>query len=105
MFKLRAGHLALALLYCILRYVADVHGTRDPGLIEHRKLLAQYCEKGTTRLMEWDGEHRVPIRTKDVLALVRHIRDIASETGLNRSPIQKHRLYKSTRKVNRTTNI
>jgi predicted esterase len=59
-----------------------VHGTRDPGLLEHRKLLAQYCEDGTARLMEWDGEHRVPIRTNDVLALVGQIWDIAYETGV-----------------------
>lgn len=70
------------LLYHVLRYVVDVHGTRDPGLVQHRKLLAQYCEEGTTRLMEWDGDHRVPIKTKDVLALVRNIWDVAFETGL-----------------------
>lgn len=59
-----------------------VHGTRDPGLVEHRKLLAQYCEAGTARLMEWEGEHRVPIKTRDVGALVGRIWDVAGETGV-----------------------
>jgi predicted esterase len=59
-----------------------VHGTLDVGLHEHRKLLIQYSEKGTTRVMEWEGNHRVPIKTKDVMALVQHIWDLAYETGI-----------------------
>ncbi|EED22660.1 conserved hypothetical protein [Talaromyces stipitatus ATCC 10500] len=59
-----------------------VHGTQDAGLNEHRKLLSQYCEEGTARLMEWEGNHRVPIKTKDAIALVQNIWDIAYETGI-----------------------
>lgn len=59
-----------------------VHGTLDVGLNEHRKLLTQYCEESSTKLMEWEGNHRVPIKTKDVLALVRNIWDVAYETGV-----------------------
>lgn len=59
-----------------------VHGTLDVGLDEHRKLLTQYCEEGTARLMEWEGNHRVPIKSKDVLALVANIWDVAYETGV-----------------------
>lgn len=59
-----------------------VHGTLDVGLNEHRKLLTQYCEECTAKLMEWEGNHRVPIKTKDVLALVRNIWDVAYETGV-----------------------
>ena len=58
-----------------------VHGTQDPGLLEHRKLLTQYCGNGTARLMEWDGDHRVPIKTQDVLLLVGYIFDVAYKTG------------------------
>jgi len=58
-----------------------VHGTQDPGLLEHRKLFTQYCRNGTARLMEWDGDHRVPIKTQDVLLLVGYIFDVAYETG------------------------
>jgi hypothetical protein len=59
-----------------------VHGLRDPGLPLHRKLLEECCRKETTRLMEWDGDHRVPIKTKDVADLVQHILAMASEAGV-----------------------
>ncbi len=60
------------------------HGMRDQGLHLHRQLLERYCEKGTTRLIQWDGDHRVPIKKKDVAALVESILDIARETGVLR---------------------
>ncbi|KAL1959045.1 hypothetical protein VTO42DRAFT_3286 [Malbranchea cinnamomea] len=59
-----------------------VHGLRDPGLPLHRQLLERYCEKGTTRLVEWDGGHRVPIKTHDVEAVVKQIIEVAVETGV-----------------------
>ncbi|KDN68945.1 putative citrinin biosynthesis oxydoreductase CtnB [Colletotrichum sublineola] len=59
-----------------------VHGLQDPGLPEHRKLLSLSCRSTTTKLMEWNGDHRVPIKTPDVLALMNHIREVACETGV-----------------------
>ncbi|CRG92019.1 hypothetical protein PISL3812_09073 [Talaromyces islandicus] len=59
-----------------------VHGTRDPGLANHRRLLADYCQPGTTRLVEWDGDHRVVIRPPDVAAVVDAIVALARETGV-----------------------
>jgi predicted esterase len=59
-----------------------VHGLRDAGLSLHRKLLAECCEDGSTRLMEWEGDHRVPIKTKDVSVLVQHILTLTIETGI-----------------------
>ena len=56
-----------------------VHGMRDKGLELHRQLLEQYCEDGSARLVEWDGDHRVPIKKKDVAAVVDQIRDVARE--------------------------
>ena len=56
-----------------------VHGTRDPGLVLHRQLLEQYCEAGSAKLVEWDGNHRIPIKKKDVAAVVDQIRDVARE--------------------------
>lgn len=56
-----------------------VHGMRDPGLDQHKQLL-QYCEKGSTRLIIWDGEHRVPIKGTDVANIVREMVAIAKET-------------------------
>lgn len=59
-----------------------VHGLRDPGLECHRQLLLQYCEGDeSTRLVEWDGNHRVPIKNTEVAAVVRQILDVAREVG------------------------
>lgn len=59
-----------------------VHGLRDPGLSYHRQLLEQYCAKGTARLVTWDGEHRVPIKTHDVDPIVKQILEVAEQTGV-----------------------
>ena len=56
-----------------------VHGMRDPGLRFHEQLLDHHCEEGTARLVEWDGDHRVPIKKKDVAAVVNEIREVARE--------------------------
>ncbi|KAL4953388.1 serine hydrolase FSH [Aspergillus filifer] len=58
-----------------------VHGLKDPGLPLHRDLLEYGCKYGSTRLIEWDGGHRVPIRSQDVKAVVDAILDVAQETG------------------------
>ncbi|KAI5241782.1 hypothetical protein E4T42_07913 [Aureobasidium subglaciale] len=50
-----------------------VHGLQDPGLVLHRNLLEQFCERSVTRLVEWAGPHRLPIKTADVEAVVREI--------------------------------
>lgn len=59
-----------------------VHGRQDPGLDQHRRLLRECCEQGSARLLEWDGNHRVPIKTKDVERLVEEIVAIASQAGV-----------------------
>ena len=59
-----------------------VHGLKDPGLHLHRRLMNQYCDPESTRLVEWDGEHRVPIKKTDVEAVVEKILDLAKETGV-----------------------
>ena len=59
-----------------------VHGRQDQGLHLHKQLLEQYCEIGSTRLVEWDGDHRVPVKTKDVAAIVEEIFDVGRETGV-----------------------
>lgn len=57
-----------------------VHGLRDPGLEQHRMLMDKYCETGSADLVEWDGEHRLPIKSGDVDAVVRGILDLAERT-------------------------
>jgi hypothetical protein len=68
---------------CVLKIpTVHVHGTRDAGLELHRQLLNYYCEKESARLIEWDGDHRVPIKSKDVAAVVEQILNVAKETGV-----------------------
>ncbi|CEN60992.1 hypothetical protein ASPCAL07662 [Aspergillus calidoustus] len=61
-----------------------VHGTKDPGLPLHRELLEYGCEEGSARVVEWEGEHRVPIRSGDVLAVVEEVLGVAREVGVLR---------------------
>lgn len=58
-----------------------VHGLNDAGISLHRDLLHQYCDASTARLVEWDGDHRVPIKTGDVAAVVAEVLVVACETG------------------------
>ncbi|GME49737.1 hypothetical protein M1830_009015 [Neofusicoccum parvum] len=59
-----------------------VHGLTDPGLELHRQLLEQSCQKGSTRLVQWDGNHRLPIKTGDTMAVVQAVLEMAAETGV-----------------------
>lgn len=59
-----------------------VHGLQDPGLDMHRALLKDYCKTGTTRLVEWDGGHRLPIQAADVEKVAAGILAMASETNV-----------------------
>ena len=58
-----------------------VHGLQDPGLPLHRHLLQNYCSR-SARLVEWEGRHSVPIKTKDVTPLVQEILRMAKETAI-----------------------
>lgn len=59
-----------------------VHGLTDPGLHLHRRLLDQYCEgDDARRVIEWEGEHRVPIKSKDVERIVEEIMKVGKETS------------------------
>jgi pimeloyl-ACP methyl ester carboxylesterase len=59
-----------------------VHGLRDSRLEMHRHLLREWCQPGTTRLVEWDGNHRVPIKSQDVSAVVAEVMQVATSLGL-----------------------
>ena len=58
-----------------------VHGMRDPGLDLHRQLLDEFCDLDSTRLIEWDGDHRVPLKAHDVSLVACQIRELARQTG------------------------
>ena len=57
-----------------------LHGLYDVGLEAHRKLRNECFDLGSTTLLEWDGDHRVPIKTKDVAPLIEKILLLAWET-------------------------
>ncbi|WPG98041.1 Hypothetical protein R9X50_00082500 [Acrodontium crateriforme] len=59
-----------------------VHGLVDDGLHLHRKLLKQYHDPTTSTLIEWEGDHRVPIKKVDVDRITREIYRIAREQGI-----------------------
>lgn len=59
-----------------------VHRRRDQGLSLHRRLLELYCERGSTGLVEWDSERRVPIKTGDAAAVVEMMLEVGRETGV-----------------------
>ena len=59
-----------------------VHGRQDAGLHLHERLLQQYCGKGTARLIEWDGDHRVPLKTKQIVVIMKQITGTGRETGV-----------------------
>ncbi|KAB5511707.1 serine hydrolase FSH [Coniochaeta sp. 2T2.1] len=59
-----------------------VHGLQDPGLERHRQLEALYCKTGTTTVVEWNGDHRIPIKTPDVEQVVSRVLDLGRETGV-----------------------
>ncbi|KAH8879032.1 hypothetical protein GQ53DRAFT_800391 [Thozetella sp. PMI_491] len=57
-----------------------VHGLRDPGIDFHRLMRESWCERDSTRLLEWDGGHRMPIKGADVTRLAEHILAVARDT-------------------------
>lgn len=59
-----------------------LHGMADPGLHLHRRLYDEYCEEGSKTLLEWDGAHRIPIKSKDVEPVVAAVYDIAEQNGV-----------------------
>lgn len=59
-----------------------VHGLRDPGLGLHQQLLSEMCGADCARLVDWDGDHRVPVRSKDVEAIIVEILAMANRLGL-----------------------
>lgn len=58
-----------------------VHGLTDPGLHLHQELYEQYMDPACTRLVQWDGAHRVVLKGTDVQPVVDAILAVAKETG------------------------
>jgi hypothetical protein len=60
-----------------------VHGLRDPGLERHLVLFEDFCDSETRKVVEWDGDHRVPLKYKDVSLVAEKISELARKTGLD----------------------
>jgi len=59
-----------------------VHGLRDDGIELHRHLFRYFCDENSRTLVEWDGDHRLPLKFKDVSPVVNQIRELARQTGV-----------------------
>lgn len=59
-----------------------VHGLLDDNIDLHRQLLYECCERGSAELVEWQGGHRVMVKSKDVRAVVARVLAMAQEAGV-----------------------
>lgn len=59
-----------------------IHGLRDPGLSLHRQLYDAHFQQRSASVLEWEGDHRLPIKSKDVEAVVDQICLLAREVGI-----------------------
>ncbi|RDW63799.1 hypothetical protein BP6252_11344 [Coleophoma cylindrospora] len=59
-----------------------VHGLEDEGIELHRHLFRDFCDESTRTLVEWDGNHRVPLKFKEVSWIVNQIRELDKATSL-----------------------
>ncbi|EKG22271.1 hypothetical protein MPH_00450 [Macrophomina phaseolina MS6] len=59
-----------------------VHGLKDQGLHLHRQLYEKYCSEDSRELLEWDGDHRVPVKTSDVQRFVDKMLLVVRKAGI-----------------------
>ncbi|KAK7729434.1 hypothetical protein SLS57_001919 [Botryosphaeria dothidea] len=59
-----------------------VHGLKDQGLHLHRDLYQKYCSEEPKELLEWDGDHRVPVKTSDTQRFVDKMLLVARKAGI-----------------------
>ncbi|KAI0862082.1 serine hydrolase FSH [Xylaria cubensis] len=59
-----------------------VHGLTDPGLHLHQDLFERYTDPACTKLVQWDGGHRVVLKGTDVQPVVDAIIEVAKETNV-----------------------
>lgn len=76
-FKFEGEHDAVLRLPTI-----HVHGMKDAGLHLHRRMLEKYCDPSSVTLVEWDGDHRVPLKKADVERVVEAVLKVADQEGV-----------------------
>ena len=66
--------------FCRWLPAVHVHGRQEQVLHLRDRLLLQYCGKCTTRVVEWDGHPRVPVKLEDVAIVVEQTIAVGRET-------------------------
>lgn len=57
-----------------------VHGLHDPGLALHRKFAQRYFHPDRRTVLEWEGGHRMPVKSKYADALAEITLETAQAT-------------------------
>ena len=60
-----------------------VHGLQDPGLQQHREMRNLWFAPRSAKLVQWDGDRRLPIKPADVDEVLAKIYDLAEEAGID----------------------
>lgn len=54
-----------------------VHGLKDKWLEGHKRLLEEVCKNENARLVEWDGDHRLPVKSEDLTRVLEAVLDVS----------------------------
>ncbi|KAF2464417.1 uncharacterized protein BDR25DRAFT_296814 [Lindgomyces ingoldianus] len=65
---------------CIQRPTLHVIGRNDEWALSQRRLYEKYCSEASRNLIEWDGEHRIPIEPALTSTICEKILAIAGKT-------------------------
>lgn len=72
-----------------------VHGLQDVGIELHRDLLKYFTSPSHTKLVEWDGAHRIPFRSADAQETTEAMLEIANaqDTPAENAPAAEKSLF------------
>lgn len=59
-----------------------VHGLQDPGVYLHRRLNEHYTAGNAVEIVEWDGGHRVPLKSDDIRKTAEALLRTAKRAGV-----------------------
>jgi predicted esterase len=60
-----------------------VHGLADPGHAQHQQMRDLWFAPDTARLLEWDGDHRLPVKIPDVDNVLEQIYQLSEDAGVS----------------------
>ena len=72
-----------------------IHGLQDVGIELHRDLLKYFTSLSHTKLIEWDGAHRIPYRSADAQETIEAMLEIANakDTSAENTPTSEKSLF------------